>query len=299
MQQLELYLHQENLIQQLENLNLLGVNAIGEKIPPLIVFKGKNVWNQWTSPDAYPNTTYAATVNGWMEGEVFESYFKKTLIPAVGHQRPILLIYDGHSTHVGLNVIEAALKENITILKLPAHTSHILQPLDIAVMKSFKDRWDPMLVKWQRMNIGLPLPKKEFSRLIGSIWVQIDSEVIKKGFKQAGIYPLNSGVIQESQFDILKIKQWKSLRLYNPQSLFSIVLNFINTKQFIISNSKNKYKERLINQPNSSSKQQGKTLVIEENTLSFEEMLLQKVKAGVIIKISDKNSNWSRSHYKQ
>lgn len=100
-----------------------------------------------------------------MEAEVFENYFKKSFIPAIGTQRPVLLIYDGHSTHVGLNILEEATKENITILKLPAHTSHVLQPLDLAVMKSFKDRWDPLLVKWQRSHIGVPLPKSEFARL--------------------------------------------------------------------------------------------------------------------------------------
>ncbi|CAG4939165.1 unnamed protein product [Parnassius apollo] len=46
---------------------LLGASAIGEKTPPLIVLKGKYVWDEWTSPDAFPDTTYAATKNGWMQ----------------------------------------------------------------------------------------------------------------------------------------------------------------------------------------------------------------------------------------
>ncbi|KOB71361.1 Uncharacterized protein OBRU01_13858 [Operophtera brumata] len=40
---------------------LLGCNALGEKTPPVIVFKGKNVWDEWTTDDGYPGTVYAAT----------------------------------------------------------------------------------------------------------------------------------------------------------------------------------------------------------------------------------------------
>lgn len=85
-------------------------------------------------------------------------------MPTIGNQRPVLLIYDGHSTHVGLNIIEEARRANVTILKIPAHTSHVLQPLDVSVMKSFKDQWDTSLVLWQRLNVGKPLPKKDFFR---------------------------------------------------------------------------------------------------------------------------------------
>lgn len=106
-----------------------------------------------------------------METDVFERFFEKVFLPTVGDKRPILLIYsyDGHATHVGLNMIEKAREAGITILKIPAHTSDNLQPLDLAVNKSFKDKWDLALVKWQRLNVGEVLSKKEFSKLIGEI----------------------------------------------------------------------------------------------------------------------------------
>ncbi|KAL0833065.1 hypothetical protein ABMA28_001177 [Loxostege sticticalis] len=284
---------------------LLAANAVGEKLPPLIIFKGKNVWDSWTSPDAYPNTTYAATTNGWMESEVFENFFKKSFIPALGKQRPILLIYDGHSTHVGLNIIEEANKENVTILKLPAHTSHVLQPLDLAVMKSFKDRWDPLLVKWQRLNIGVPLPKSEFSRLIGTVWTQIDPVVLRNGFQKAGIYPLNQDVVQEHQFDSLKLKKWKESSLnsnvpiidehemaftgchlseQNPRSLLSIVLDFINKKMYSKSSTCT-----MTDENNHSYKDHHDTSTSHlsaNSAISFEELLLSKVKKGDTTKVT-------------
>ena len=51
--------------------------------------------------------------------------------------RPVVLIHDGHASHVSVELNELARANNIHLLFLPAHTSHILQPLDLGVFKSF------------------------------------------------------------------------------------------------------------------------------------------------------------------
>ena len=55
--------------------------------------------------------------------------------------RPGLLIEDGHSSHISISVIEKAWECNNYILCLPAHTIHLLQPLDVDVFKSFKENF--------------------------------------------------------------------------------------------------------------------------------------------------------------
>lgn len=57
---------------------LFGANANGDQLPPLIVFQGKNIWDTWMAPDekAFPNTSYAASPNGWMQTDIFANYFK-------------------------------------------------------------------------------------------------------------------------------------------------------------------------------------------------------------------------------
>ncbi|GFU37829.1 DDE-1 domain-containing protein [Nephila pilipes] len=50
----------------------------------------------------------------------------------------VLLITDGHSSHIDLNVITIAKEHQIHMLSLPSHTSHKFQPLDRVVMKSVK-----------------------------------------------------------------------------------------------------------------------------------------------------------------
>ncbi|CAG4946555.1 unnamed protein product [Parnassius apollo] len=166
-----------------------------------------------TSEEDYPGTVYAATKNGWMETEIFETHFDKVFLPTVGEKRPILLVYDGHSTHVGLNIIEKAREAGITILKLPPHTSDNLQPLDLAVNKSFKDKWDLALVKWQRLQVGQMLPKKDFSKLIGHVWAQVDPSVCAAGFRKAGIFPFNNDAVSEHKFHPDQLAEWRKQTL--------------------------------------------------------------------------------------
>lgn len=204
---------------------LMAASADGEKAPPLIIFKGKNVWSEWTARrDKESDVVYAATKNGWMEATVFENYFVKTFLKQVANRRPILLIFDGHSTHVTLKLIEEALKENITILKLPPHTSHMLQPMDLSVFKTFKYSWDEELIKWQRLNVGLKLPKKIFSEMIINIWENIDKEIIINGFKKGGIYPIDKKIIPRSKFDPASMSRWEMYNIAHSQNQPTVIL---------------------------------------------------------------------------
>nr|CAI5867589.1 unnamed protein product [Callosobruchus analis] len=190
---------------------VLACSATGQRVPPLIIFKGKNIWDQWKAPPdkEFPGTAYAATPNGWMETKIFKTYFEKTLVPALGDKRPVFVIYDGHSTHVSLDLIEYAKDQGITILKLPAHTSDILQPLDVCVFKSYKDKWDQTVATWQRQHIGQKLPKSLFSQFLGETWTTVSEDVIRNGFRKAGIFPFNTDVVPKENFSKDAIERWE------------------------------------------------------------------------------------------
>ncbi|CAG9136187.1 unnamed protein product [Plutella xylostella] len=222
---------------------LIASNAAGGKGPPFIIYKGKYVWSEWTSEEAYPGTLYTATKKGWIVSEAFRDFMLKSFIPMIeDKEQPTLLIFDGHSTHVQLDVIEEAKKNNITIIKLPAHTSHLLQPLDLGVFKPYKDAWDQEMVKWQRRHKGKKLPKSEFAAIVGKVWENLDPENIKNGFKKSGIYPFNRDAVPEHKLNPEAVRRWKK---YNeeltqtrktlsgdrdsPMSLAKICLDKINS----------------------------------------------------------------------
>ncbi|KAJ8874673.1 hypothetical protein PR048_025539, partial [Dryococelus australis] len=85
----------------------------------MILHKGKRLWDSmFGSEKSYPVTSYFEPEKGWMTEEVFYKF-------------PALLKRDGHLSHVGIKLIEKTVEMNIVILKLPPHTSNLLQPLDV------------------------------------------------------------------------------------------------------------------------------------------------------------------------
>ncbi|KAF0715493.1 DDE-1 domain-containing protein [Aphis craccivora] len=104
--------------------------------------------------------------------------------------------------------METAVKNNVTILLLPPHTSHLFQPMNLAVFKLVKSTWDQRLCNWSRHHQGQKLLKSELSKLVCEIWADIDIQIIKNGFRKAGIHPHNKFVIERERFDPLSLSRW-------------------------------------------------------------------------------------------
>jgi hypothetical protein len=127
------------------NLTVMAcVNASGVAMPPLIITKGKTVksLHGFNTKDAPNNTLWIYQEKGWITDDIGEKWFKDVFLQHCGQKRPQLLIFDGHSSHESLAIIERALEENIILLSLPPHCTHYLQPLDRSVFGPFKKAYN-------------------------------------------------------------------------------------------------------------------------------------------------------------
>ncbi|CAG5052763.1 unnamed protein product [Parnassius apollo] len=259
-----------------ENITVLTtVNAVGIKLNPLIVFKGSYVYDQWMADqnEEYDfEVAYSSSKRGWMETEIFYNYM--VIIPSLGEERPVLLIYDGHSTHVDERVVALAAENNITILKLPAHISHLLQPLDLAVFKSFKSIWDKKLVEWQRQNVGFKIRKKEFAEMFAQAWSQTTPKVIQNGFMKGGIYPFDPNVIPKEKYDPAAYKRWQNEMIYKGGQRNLAKLKSLNQSCIDVLNKEMKIDRKLQDIIHVSAENRAESV---NYGISFEELLLKKV----------------------
>ena len=72
--------------------------------------------------------------------------------------KPILLIFDGHGSHITNNMMEAV-KNKIELLCLPPHTTHKLQPLDVGVFGPLQRKWAKQCDLYLSMT-GISMQKK-------------------------------------------------------------------------------------------------------------------------------------------
>ena len=116
-------------------------SAVGSFLSPYVVYKGSHLYSTWMNggPD---NAKYTCSNSGWMESPHFIEWFGKAFIAETAElDGGKLLVFDGHNSHLSKTVVQLAIANNIELLCLPAHTSSILQPLDVGVFKTVKVKW--------------------------------------------------------------------------------------------------------------------------------------------------------------
>ena len=163
-------------------------SASGRILPPFTVYKGKNLYAQWTK-NGPPNAGYGCSESRWIHDANFESWFAAVFVPALKDTpKPVLLTYDGHNSHLTYKTIKIAQENNVIIMCLPPHTSQCLQPLDVGFFHPFKMIWKDELKNWARASKYKPVTKAVFPTLLKNAWAKITQKSITGGFKGMTIY---------------------------------------------------------------------------------------------------------------
>lgn len=152
-----------------EQITVIGcVNAIGNSIPPMVIFEGKYLNHLWTQHEV-PGTFYGMSGKGWTDQELFRHWLKTHFLKYAVSARPIILLLDGHSSHYEPMSIEIAQKEGIILFCLPPHTSHESQPLDSSVFGALKCHWSDSCHEHQQSNPGVVISKYNFNK-VREVW---------------------------------------------------------------------------------------------------------------------------------
>ena len=108
--------------------------AAGIPHPLMIIYAKSFPGGQYRfeGPD---DAVYARSESGWRDSELLVVWlFHKYAVS----QRPILLLTDGHKSHINIDVIDLCRSNDVILFCWPPHITHALQPLDVAVFKSLK-----------------------------------------------------------------------------------------------------------------------------------------------------------------
>ena len=82
------------------------VNASGRFLPPMVVYKAKNVYPAWIK-GAPLVTRFDATKSGWFDASTFSRWFFEILLPQLSGDSPFAVIGDNLGSHFNATVIEA------------------------------------------------------------------------------------------------------------------------------------------------------------------------------------------------
>jgi hypothetical protein len=117
------------------------ISAAGDSLMPLIIFKGKNLNSGWLPSQTPQDWYFAVSENGWTSNKIGLQWLIKIFEPQTrekARDQPRLLIVDGHGSHIQADFIAYCMENDIDLLVMPPHCSHLLQPLDVGVFAAFK-----------------------------------------------------------------------------------------------------------------------------------------------------------------
>jgi hypothetical protein len=121
------------------------ISASGATLLPCLIFKAKYTNSSWLPDETPSNWMHATSNSGWTSDLLFLEWLEHCFIPKTCRTKTcrndgnkILLLIDGHSSHLASKFIVRYMEASFDLTSLPPHTSHQLRSLDIGIFGPLK-----------------------------------------------------------------------------------------------------------------------------------------------------------------
>lgn len=167
------------------------VTANGHLFPPLIIIYMLHIicYTSWCMNGPKDTAAYLSSDNNWQDKNTLFVYFKKFVDWSKDLPKPILVLSDGHVSHIQYRVSQLALENNTHIVTHSEHSSDKLQPLDVGVFGSVKKDRVKIKREYGRKTSFKTISKEEFPSLMAKLRPAFNEQNVMAGFKSSGIWP--------------------------------------------------------------------------------------------------------------
>ncbi|XP_046573288.1 MFS-type transporter clz9-like [Haliotis rubra] len=174
-------------------------NAIGQKIPPFFIFPGTRMRDDLLEGSSV-GTSGTVSESGWSNSDIFQRWMVEhfSRYANIGNEKKVLLLYDGHRSHITPTLIDFAVSKGIILFVLPPHTSHVLQPMDVGCFGPFTKIFSAECRKYQRLNSGTVNRYSVCGLACKANELSLSSFNLQSSFRKCGIFPFNPASIDRS-----------------------------------------------------------------------------------------------------
>jgi hypothetical protein len=177
----------------------LCICANGTILPTFIIFENSLPHTKYA--DGVPGTwLFGHSESSYMDTELFKLWFEKIFLIHCGRARPVLLILDNHDSHINVDIIDMARANDVHLLGLPPHTTHILQPLDVSINGPLKSKFFTLASNLGFVNRNMVIGKAKLPLVLSYAIDQFCSPAhINGSFRKSGIVPFCPDAIDKTQ----------------------------------------------------------------------------------------------------
>ena len=174
------------------------ISAVGVTLDLLLIFRVKSIQEQWFRHEflkSRPSWHVTFLENGWTSNSIALEWLEKVFLPQItpaDSSDVRLLIVDGHGSHATEEFMTVYYLNNIYLLFLPAHCSHVLQPLDLGCFSSLKMAYRALIGEYVALSDSTQVGKQQFLEFYAKAReTGLRKENIRSGWRATGLWPVN------------------------------------------------------------------------------------------------------------
>ncbi len=195
-----------------------AASAAGQSIPPMIITKGVNILARWTANDIDDDTLFNTSDTGYSNDDLAIDWLHHFIRCTHGKRTGqwILLIIDGFGSHMTLEFLDLATANDIILFKLPPHSTHITQPLDVGVFQAYKSHHGQAVDRAVRRGDD-KFDRMEFFAAFQTFRAAtFKPATLRHAFARTGIVPFNPLVVIDPLRTRLAVRQAATRRQITP-----------------------------------------------------------------------------------
>ncbi|OQR82253.1 hypothetical protein ACHHYP_16324 [Achlya hypogyna] len=167
------------------------VSATGLLVPPLFILPGARVTEDIALAANVSDCRVTCSEKGLINCEIFFEWlvmFHEAVPPSVA--RPLVLTFGGYRSHLSSKIVNRTETLGIKLVCLPANSTHLVQPLDVAVFAPLKKAIRRHVHTSTLTGGASSMSKAEVIRVACNSWRDgMQSVNCVRGFAGTGIYP--------------------------------------------------------------------------------------------------------------
>ncbi|GFO23521.1 Dde superfamily endonuclease cenp b [Plakobranchus ocellatus] len=177
------------------------------------------------------NVNAAVSDTGKCTPQIFRRYLNEHFLPQTQRMRdtdPILVLMDGSRTHVFVSLAEWGRSNNVFFSFIPAHTTHLLQPLEVECAEQVQRKYENICRRYLKNYTGPCISRNSIGELACNAYLKVINRFsLVNSFRKAGVYPDISSDESEEEADVLKQEH-----SYHP-SYFKVEDNAEDIDEFV------------------------------------------------------------------
>ncbi|KAJ2938063.1 hypothetical protein O0L34_g19386 [Tuta absoluta] len=156
------------------------MSPAGIFVPPMMIFPRKNISDRLMKGDPV-RSIGRARPSAWIQTHLFTQWFEHFIDYVQPFEAsPVLLLFDGHYSHTkNIELIDKARENHVTLVSLPPHCTHKIQPMDKSFMGPLKTYYSEEIHVWLRQN-NKPLTAYNIAELFGKLTGNVRQEKLQQ-----------------------------------------------------------------------------------------------------------------------